>query len=89
MLKAEFPGGCLKVNGNEDTMTTGNFEIRDEKGALLHSKKGGAGVCRTDAEINALCEKIRELFKERGLKIPERDAAAADKAKQDKGCFIL
>ena len=89
MLKAEFPGGVLKLVDYEDPMTTGNFEIRDEKGTLLHSKKGGAGVCRTDAEINALCEKIRGIYKERGIAIPERDAVAAEKAKQEGGCVLL
>jgi len=69
-LRQEF-GDVVKLKSRQDNMKTGNFEIFDEKGVLIHSKKGGAGVCDSDLEKQELFMKIKLLLNEKGLGLSE------------------
>lgn len=59
-LEDAFPGK-VKVVGNRDPGTTGNFEVViAATGELIHSKtKYGQGKCETEEERDAVIEKVR------------------------------
>jgi hypothetical protein len=51
----------IKVEPKEDRQVTGNFEVTIGRD-VLHSKKKGMGRTETQAERDAILEKIRELL---------------------------
>ncbi|GBG30620.1 Selenoprotein W [Hondaea fermentalgiana] len=62
-LEEEF-GDDVKVVGQEDPGTTGNFEVTlTETGDLLHSKSTrGQGKCQSAAEVQAIVDKIQDFL---------------------------
>lgn len=61
-LLAQF-GNRIVVEGQEDPMISGNFEVTVEGGHLIHSKRhAGQGKATTDKEKQAIVEQIQELL---------------------------
>jgi len=90
--RAEFPGleqkGHIKWTLNEDSGTTGNFEVK-LNGELIHSKKsGGKGRCQEAAERDAVLGKIKQALLAAKVDLPEPDKAAKDTAEM-RPCLII